>query len=58
MHGYLISGKFDQNARRPDSVLFSAIDSFFGSLMESGDDHVKARLRKRITDVVGGVGAE
>jgi len=56
-HGYLITGKFDQKGRRPDSVIFSAIDSFFGSLMEGGDHDVKARLKKRITDVVGGFGA-
>ncbi|KAL7537767.1 hypothetical protein ACHAXR_008044 [Thalassiosira sp. AJA248-18] len=55
-HGYLISGKFDLVAGR-DSIIFSAFDSFFETLLEEGGNDTKLmRLRKRINEVVGGFG--
>lgn len=56
-HGYLISGKFD-DGRSPDLVIFSAINLFFGTLLEREAEEVKSRLRTRITDVVGEYGVD
>ena len=57
-NGYLITGKFDLMAEG-DSVIFSAFDSFFDTLLkERGNENLKllTRLRKHIMDVVGGYG--
>lgn len=63
MGGYLIGGKFDlADGSRPDSVLFQALDSFFGAFAaENGGDVAKAmkkaHMRQRIINTVGvGIG--
>lgn len=56
MQGHLISVKFDLDGRSPDLVIFSAIDAFFGTLLEEGSEEVKDRVRARITNVVGEYG--
>lgn len=57
--GYLIHGKFDvADGSRPDSVLFQALDSFFGAFAAANDDDAKkTRIRQRIIATVG-VGIE
>jgi len=52
-NGYLIRAKFDQNANQPDSVIFSAIDSFLGKLVQEGDMYILSCLKQRIDDIVG-----
>lgn len=53
-NGYMIVAKFDMMAdgSRPDSVLFEALNAFFGTFnIERGADS-KAQMRERITDTV------
>jgi predicted ATPase len=57
-HGYLISGKFDLDGRSPDLVVFLAINAFFGTLLDGGDEETKLRLRARIADAVGEYGVD
>ena len=44
--------KFDQHAQQPEAILFSAIDSFLGSLAHKNDTD-RLKLEQRIIDIVG-----
>jgi len=50
--GYFIRGKFEK-ADRPDSVLSSALDSFFGKLIEADTTHVHQSTKWNIRDSIG-----
>ena len=50
--GSLIRFKFDQHANQPESILFSAVDLFLGSLTNKSDTD-RLELEQRITDTVG-----
>ena len=42
---------------RPDSVLFSALDLFFGKIMIDGNADLRTQMRLRIANAIGnGVG--
>jgi predicted ATPase len=62
LNEYFIEGKFDKLADRPDTVLTSALNSFFGSVLESnarragGSDSVHMSMKWRIQDAIGSVG--
>lgn len=50
--GYLVSGKFDVRTRA-DSVIFSALDSFYLEIMKEGNEDVHREIRCRILNNVG-----
>ena len=52
LNGYFIEGKFDKHAR-PDTVLASAIDSFFGKIVESKPGNSMESMKWRIHDAIG-----
>lgn len=52
-NGYLIRGKFDmEDGSRPDTVLFEALNSFFGSFVDEADADKRGRMRRRIIDTI------
>ncbi|KAL7553996.1 hypothetical protein ACHAWF_017381, partial [Thalassiosira exigua] len=50
--GYFISGKFDPSSR-PDSVIFGALNTFFGSIINGESEDVQLELKSRIMEGVG-----
>ena len=50
---YFIIAKFDINGCRPDSVLFEALDLFFGKLTDADNDISKSQMIQRIHEMVG-----
>ena len=54
--GFMIQGKFDK-ATSSNTVIFSAIDSFFGEIINNGDTELQAKLKLCITESIGyGIG--
>ena len=49
--GYLIRGKFNMSCSRSDTVLYEALNSFFGTFVENKleDAVAQAKMRRRIT---------
>ena len=52
LKGYLIHGKFEK-MKRPDSVLFSALDLFFGKIINDGDVSLRAQMKLSIANAIG-----
>jgi len=50
--GMMIKGKFDK-AVSPNTVIFSAFDSFFADINNNGDASLQAELKLRINESVG-----
>ena len=50
--GYFLSGKFDVRTRA-DSIIFSALDSFYSDIIKQGEEDVKQEMRTRILNSVG-----
>lgn len=54
--GFMIRGKFDKKTS-PNTVVFSALDAFFGEINDGDDAAAAAQLKLRITETLGfGVG--
>lgn len=52
MNGCFIEGKFDKSAR-PDTVLASSLNSFFGNILETNTGNKHMSMKWRIHDAIG-----
>jgi histidine kinase len=55
--GSFIQGKFEMSETRPDTVLFTALNSFFGQILEEdARGNTDMSMRWRVHDAIGGSG--
>ena len=51
-NGYFVRGKFDVRTRA-DSVIFSALDTFYSDIIKEGRENIQQEMRSRILNSVG-----